>query len=429
MDPDYTRILEEIMSTLRKNPRGMTIIELANSLDINRNTMAKYLDVLQIGGNVNSYKIGPAKIYTVSNRVPVQALLNLHDNGILLIDSSLHIISVNETFCEIVNLNRSDILGEHVEGWVHFYENSHDIYNAFQLAVSGLPTEMNVDVVSHDQKRHVCCKFVPTTFDDGSTGATLIVVDETEKHIRQEQIVKSEKQYRTLVENIQDGIYILQGEAIVFCNTALSRIFQMTTAEVIGSSIWDFVHPEELEWITTEYFRLLAGLESIDEFDIRLIRKDGNTVYARSKTSVIEYNGEVAILGIIRDMTNQIDLKTMHIMSHETILDILDSLEIPIYVVDSRSHEILYANQKVIELVGEVSGKVCWKVFHENSEGPCSACAHSNKSDNIQKENFSNIEGCSKEFSKMGGKEYRFYTKRILWKDFRISRITVGYEN
>ncbi|MFW9931400.1 MAG: PAS domain S-box protein, partial [Candidatus Thorarchaeota archaeon] len=278
-------------------------------------------------------------------------------------------------------------------------------------------------------KRHVFCKFVPTTFDDGPKGATLIVSDETEKYLRQEQIAKSEERYRILVENIHDGMYILQKESIMFCNTALCDILQMTNEEIIGTNIWEFIHPEDLEWTTAEYYKRLAGIEGSNEFVVRLIRKNGEVILVSSRTSIIDYNGDTAILGIIRDITNQTNLRTLLIKSHEIMLDILDPLEIPIYVVDSNTYEVVFANQKVIELMGNVLGKMCWKVFHENSEGPCSACVRTKEANLTQEEKFSDIEGCSEEYSTMGGNSYRFFTKRILWKDFRLCRITVGYEN
>ncbi len=55
-------ISQKIKEILSKNP-GLSIKEIANMLDVNRQFMAGYLASMEENGEVYSRKIGPAKIY------------------------------------------------------------------------------------------------------------------------------------------------------------------------------------------------------------------------------------------------------------------------------------------------------------------------------------------------------------------------------
>ena len=53
---------DKIVVLLRKHPRGLTILEIAELLGINRITVAKYVYGLTVEGIVRQRQIGPAKL-------------------------------------------------------------------------------------------------------------------------------------------------------------------------------------------------------------------------------------------------------------------------------------------------------------------------------------------------------------------------------
>ncbi len=60
---DLREFLQEI---IRKNPNGLTITDLTSIMKINRNWIAKQLDLLFLSGKVQRKQIGPAKVYSIS---------------------------------------------------------------------------------------------------------------------------------------------------------------------------------------------------------------------------------------------------------------------------------------------------------------------------------------------------------------------------
>ena len=74
MDPT-TGALSLLLSNLKEHPRGMSVSDLAAAVGINRNTVSRYLDVLLVSGQVEMETYGKAKVFYLSQRVPIAAML------------------------------------------------------------------------------------------------------------------------------------------------------------------------------------------------------------------------------------------------------------------------------------------------------------------------------------------------------------------
>ena len=90
----YEQVLDNIKKILIGHPRGLSILELSEKLSLNRNSVAKYLDVMTISGNVEKKNVGPAKIYFFVQRLPLSSFLEITTEGIVILNENLEIISV-----------------------------------------------------------------------------------------------------------------------------------------------------------------------------------------------------------------------------------------------------------------------------------------------------------------------------------------------
>ena len=68
--------IARIKNLLKFKPKGMSISDISHSLKMNRNSVAKYLDLLLVSGQVEMRSYGTAKIYFLSQRVPLSAMLS-----------------------------------------------------------------------------------------------------------------------------------------------------------------------------------------------------------------------------------------------------------------------------------------------------------------------------------------------------------------
>jgi PAS domain S-box-containing protein len=115
----------------------------------------------------------------------------------------------------------------------------------------------------------------------------------------------SEENYRLVVENASEGIAIIQEGIIEFANPASSTILGCLSQELIGSSFFAHVWPDDRPYVEERYRRFLRREELPPTFESGLIRKDGQRVPVELSAGLITYQGEPAELVILRDITER----------------------------------------------------------------------------------------------------------------------------
>ena len=118
-------------------------------------------------------------------------------------------------------------------------------------------------------------------------------------------LLASEEQYRALVENSDDAIYIADTSGRPrFANSAFPRIFGYALYEVARTGLLEYVHPEDVDTVRRALSGLLGG-ESIHNLDYRFHRKDGLWIDLQCSGSVFSREGEHVseLQFIVRDVT------------------------------------------------------------------------------------------------------------------------------
>ena len=81
-------------------------------------------------------------------------------------------------------------------------------------------------------------------------GAIATVSDISWRKQAEEALQESEAKYRGLAENLQDGLFILQGypyPELKYCNEAFASMVGYTIDEMMEMTIQQYVAPEDLE--------------------------------------------------------------------------------------------------------------------------------------------------------------------------------------
>jgi PAS domain S-box-containing protein len=115
----------------------------------------------------------------------------------------------------------------------------------------------------------------------------------------------SEEQYRALVENSDDAIYIVDARGRPrFANPAFPRIFGYALHEVSQTDLFEYVHPDDADIPRRAFDKLLHG-EPVRNLEYRFRRKDGVWIDLQCSGSVFSREGErvLEVQFIIRDVT------------------------------------------------------------------------------------------------------------------------------
>src|SRR4030042_7015467 len=108
MMQDYERELSQIKDLLKQNPEGMSVTGISRALNKNKNTIGRYLAILLISGQVDMRAYGMAKVFTLSHRVPLSAMLSYSKELIMVLDNESRIIDVNDNFLALLNLRSEE---------------------------------------------------------------------------------------------------------------------------------------------------------------------------------------------------------------------------------------------------------------------------------------------------------------------------------
>jgi PAS domain S-box-containing protein len=122
---------------------------------------------------------------------------------------------------------------------------------------------------------------------------------------------QSEEKYRTLIDNIQDGVFLIQDAKIQFANEAFARIAGYTVEEITGKDFRELVAPEDLEIVADRYLRRQAGEDVPREYEFRALHKDGKTrIFVNMNVGLITYFGRIASIGTVKNITEKKKLES-----------------------------------------------------------------------------------------------------------------------
>ena len=175
MVTSYQRELAKIKEILKENPKGMTVTDISRKIKINRNSVAKYLDIMKISGHVEMITFGPAKVFFPSRRIPISKMLNFASDYIIVFDSDLTITLINDAFLSFLDLKRDDIIGKDLEETIlKIFKENIEISIGINEALKGKKIYKKIRI-TEDKNIFLNLRIIPTTFENGKTGVTLIM--------------------------------------------------------------------------------------------------------------------------------------------------------------------------------------------------------------------------------------------------------------
>jgi PAS domain S-box-containing protein len=271
----YSPELDRIRQILRYNRRGMSITEISRKIGINRNSVAKYLDVLLISGEVEVKKVCTAKLYYLSERVPLSEMLSLTSDGILVLNSSGIIDFANARFLRIEGCQLNEIAGKKLSD-VSFTLVDGELMETVVSASPGDIFEKEIHVEMADGSQTFRTKCIGTVLPDGGSATTLIFEDITQKRECQARLKMKEALYRAVVEDQSEFIVrYRQDRTITFVNDAYCRAFGIDRLEVIGTIFAPSI-PEKYQKKVLSQLSGLTPKNPVVSFANPVMMPDGN---------------------------------------------------------------------------------------------------------------------------------------------------------
>lgn len=146
-----------------------------------------------------------------------------------------------------------------------------------------------------------------------------IAQDVTERMTSRQQLKESEERYRGLVENVAEGIWVIDRDArTTFLNQRMVEILGVPAEEVMGRPLFDFIPKEDLQRTNGSLERRRAGVRETREYTF--VRSDGTKVHTSIETyPLTDGNGAyVGAVAAFTDVTASVEARErLHLRSEQ----------------------------------------------------------------------------------------------------------------
>ena len=233
--------------------------------------------------------------------------------GMIFLNSKGRVQWVNTPLCQIFGVERENVLGASLEP---FYE-SREAYLESGAAVSQAVLKGEAYVSELQMRRNDGSLFWvqfsgrAVNKNDLSYGTVWVVMDISARRQLEIDLYKSEYNYRLLVDNVTEGIIVVQDGKIAFANRLIESLTGYKQEQLIGMSFTASIHADDVALVAERHARRLRGEVVEQYYQIRLNRGDnGEVIWVEISSVLIQWEGHPATLSFVSDLTQRKLLET-----------------------------------------------------------------------------------------------------------------------
>lgn len=117
----------------------------------------------------------------------------------------------------------------------------------------------------------------PVVLDGAGPGLRCVASDETARRTAEREASEKEKQFRTLVEHTSDIITIIDTDGIArYQSPSIERVLGWLEKELIGTRVFQLIHPEDRERCERIFAELLGEAGSEERLEFRFRHREGS---------------------------------------------------------------------------------------------------------------------------------------------------------
>jgi len=173
---------------------------------------------------------------------------------------------------------------------------------------SGRPSTVEYRIAAKGGRVLWVRDYAEPVVDDSTKRVTRIfgaVKDITEQRRALDALRESEEKYRNVVERASDGIAVIRDALLKYVNPNLAAMAGYRVEELVDTPFTQYIHEDEREWVLSRYQRRMAGEDLPPVYQTALRHKDGRRVEVEFNAGLVPYEGAMADLVFVRDITER----------------------------------------------------------------------------------------------------------------------------
>ncbi len=181
--------------------------------------------------------------------------------------------------------------------------------------------------ITKGKKKTYLQYYITPVFDQQQKVRSAIINVEniTQSKEAQDSKEKTEEKYRILVENSLQAMVIIQEDGLNFVNSRMEELTLYSYNELVEKgSDWmeNIIHPDDFERVNRILKDSLENQKTPERNELRIIRKDGETRWVETLGTLINYQGNNAILMVTMDITDKKEAQLVLVESEKTLRNV-----------------------------------------------------------------------------------------------------------
>jgi PAS domain S-box-containing protein len=273
-----------------------------------KNNVNKKIGAVYVVRDVSKRKSAEWKLQSLSKNLEKEVATKVAElntvfdritDAFIALDNNWNYTYVNKKASQLHGKPIEALLGKNI-----WEENPNVVSEPFYEALH------NAKVTNQPIRIELYYSSIDTWFEDliypSQDGISVYYRDITERKKIQNELNEVEVKFRTLVEQSMVGVYIIKGDKFIYANPVMAQTAGYTVDEILsGASILDFICKEDHESVKKIIAEKLQGESETLIYEMRAVTKDARLIDVQVYGSVIQYQGEPAILGTLIDISDR----------------------------------------------------------------------------------------------------------------------------
>lgn len=131
-------------------------------------------------------------------------------------------------------------------------------------------------------------------------------------------LTEGEEKYKALTSSVQDGLVIVKDRKLIFVNDVLCNLLGYNSqSELLSLKAKDILSAQNLQQVIKNHDDRIAGKEVPPEYEIKMNTKSGHVIDVSMRVKLIQYKGEPAIIGTLKDISKSKNYEKKLILAKE----------------------------------------------------------------------------------------------------------------
>ena len=223
------------------------------------------------------------------------------------VDKEGFIVFANKKECEILGYKPDEIIGKNIYD-IYSKKLAETVKRGFKklkddgklyipdgkmVGKDGKEIDVEIDSISIKDDKGV---FIRTRS---------IIRDVTERKRVKEELMTSEEKYRSVVENANEMILVVQDGRVKFANHKAEEITGYSLEEALTKSYLDFIHPDDQKIVIENYTKRLNGEIADSIYTFRIVSKKGEVRWVEIHAVLFVWEDRPASLNFMTDISER----------------------------------------------------------------------------------------------------------------------------